>query len=266
MGNIFTTLINAVRRLNVVVLFVEYDRGIAGGSDHVFATLRQYLQAASGCRFSFLRIDNKHETRGMTKDGAVLTTGGDNSYREFSGWQKGVELINQRSMPCDLILFANDMFLTPGESFLREYASRELFQKSLSNRAIIGRIDSTGQQYTAYGHDVSRWVCSNCFIAPKAAIDAVGTVVSIKENLNDFLTEAFPGPQTFKASAPMNDQYKAWLEEWLTTKWHSRFELNETTWDVFRAKVRNILNESLLTARFHEAGFPPMEYGDKKYY
>ena len=267
MRQLLKTLFIPLRRLDIVVLFVEYDRGIAGGSDRVFTTLCQYLQPVSGCRFTYLRIDNKNEARPTSQHGAVLTMGGDNRYREFSGWQKGVEAIDRFHIPCDLILFVNDMFLAPGESFLKDYASRELFKRSLGERVIIGRIDSTGQQYSVYGHDVSRWICTNCFVAPKVAVDTIKNVVSVKDNINEFLAEDFQGDiQPFNADAPLNDQYKAWLTEWLTRKWHSRFELHETTWDVFRAKVRNILNEALLTARFQAAGFFSQEYGDKKYY
>lgn len=266
MHNFIKTLIRTTKLLNIVVLFVEYDRGIPRDSNHVFNTLDHYLQPVTGCHFTFIRIDNKHEDLSMTEKGAILTVGGDNRYREFSGWQKGVEIIDRLNIPCDLVLFVNDMFLAPGESFLKDYASHDLFQKSLCSRAIIGRIDTAGQYYTALGHDVSRWVCSNCFIAPKTAIDAVNTLVSVREDLNNFLEKVFPGPPPFKTNAPMNDNYKAWLEEWLTKKWHSRFEINETSWDAFRSKVRNILNEALLTARFLDAGYPPMSYGEKKYY
>lgn len=266
MRNFIKSLFCAQRRLDIVVLFVEYDRGIAGGSDHVFSTLRQYLQTVSGCQITYIRIDNKHEERALVRDGTVWTMGGNNRYREFSGWEKGVETIAALDIPCDLILFVNDMFITPGESFLKDYASRELFQRSFDDRTIIGRIDSTGQKYTVYGYDVSRWICSNCFVAPKTAIDEIGSLVPIKENINDFLEKIFPGAPLFKANAPMNKQYKVWLEEWLTTKWHSKFDLNETTWDLFRTKVRNIFNEALLTARFKEIGFSVHEYGDKKYY
>lgn len=266
MRSLITSVLLRLRHLRLVVLFVEYDRGIAGGSDQVFATLRSYLAPVKRCRIRFLRIDNKHEGRALMKNGQTITMGGDNRYHEFSAWQKGVETINRLGIPCDLLLLVNDMFLAPGDSFLKDYAHRDLFQKCLTQRTIIGRIDSTGHHYTAYGHDLTRWVCTNCLLAPKAAVDTVGHLVTVQENINDFLEEDFPGAPIFKTDAPMNEAYKAWLEEWLTTRWHSRFTLGASTWRLFRTKVRNILNESLLTARFTEAGFPPQEYGEKKYY
>jgi hypothetical protein len=196
--------------------------------------------------------------------------GGDNRFREFSGWQKGVASINTISRNFDLILFANDMFLKPGESFLKDYANISLLKKANENK-IIGRIDSTGQHYTAYGYDVSQWVCTNCFLAPMRAIEQLKDMVSVKDNLADFLPDTYPGPQTlptsfFKENAPINETYKAWLIEWLTKRWHSKFQIEEKAWDLFRIKVRNILNESLLTARLAEIGYEPEKYGDTFYY
>ncbi len=267
MRNLIETIFPFLKRLNIVVLFVEYDRGIAaGGPGQVFATLQKHLAPVRGCRFNFVRIDNKREDLELSKSGQTRTMGGDNRYREFSGWQKGVEAIDRLKLPCDLVLFVNDMFLAPGESFLKDYASLDIFKRSLEQRAIIGRIDSTGHHYTAYGYDLSRWVCTNCFLAPKAALEAVGNLVTVRENISDFLAESYPGTGLFKADAPMNDAYKVWLEEWLTQKWHSRFVVSAATWELFRTKVRNILNEALLTARFTEVGFKPQEYGDRRYY
>ena len=255
------------RRLAVVVLFVEYDRGLAGGAEHAFATLRRYLSRVSGCRMSFIRIDNRRPGGVESRRGRVIKIGGDNRYREFSGWQRGVEAIARFKLPCEVVLFVNDMFLAPGESFLKDYARLELFETALDQGVVIGRIDAAGERFFACGQDLSRWVCSNCFLAPKAAVDRIGNLVTLGEEIDDFLLREFPGgPPFFKDSAPINEAYRRWLVTWLTSRWHSRFTVDAATWETFRTKVRNILNESLLTARFAQAGFAAQSYGDKKYY
>ncbi len=266
MPSLIHSLLTRLKPLHLWVLFVQYDRGIAGGADQVFAQLQGYLAPVKGCRTRYLRIDNRHEGLPLSQSGQTMTVGGDNRFHEFSGWQRGVGTINRLALPCDLVLLVNDMFLTPGPSFLQDYAHRDLFTRCLAEPAIIGRIDSTGQHYTAYGHDLSSWVCTNCLLAPKAAIDAVGTLVAVGANINDFLAEEFPRAPLFKADAPMNEAYQEWLVEWLSRRWHSHFPIEAASWQRFRIKVRNILNEALLTARFSEAGFPPREYGERKYY
>ncbi len=259
------------KKLSMAVVFVEYDRSKYGGSDNVFYTLQKYLANIQGCRLTYLRVNNKQERWELKKDGNIYTIGGNNTYREFSGWQKGVEIIQGMNNHFDLILFVNDMLLKPGESFLKDYADISLLKKSLNENNIIGRIDSTGQHYTAYGYDVSQWVCTNCFLAPMAAVQRLKNMVSVKDTLADFLPDAYPGSQViptsfFKENAPINETYKAWLIEWLTERWHSKFQIEEKTWNLFRIKVRNILNESLLTARFAEIGYEAERYGDKFYY
>ena len=47
---------------------------------------------------------------------------------------------------------------------------------------------------------------------------------------------------------------------WLTKEWHDRFEINEATWVFFRKKLRSLLNESLLTSRIRELGYPIESY------
>lgn len=275
--NLFSRLQS--QKLSLAVIYVEYDRNDNGASGQNFSTLQRYLAPIIETDITFLRVDNKNELSPINQISPYsYTIGGDNTFREFSGWQKGFSTLAQNRKGYDLVLFVNDMFLAPGESFLKDYGTKDLLKKSLTENSIIGRIDSTGQSYTVYGYDVSRWVCTNCFLAPWKAIETLSDIVSIKNNLDDFLPTSLPqivGPvaqnttlalQIFKNTAPINDQYKIWLVEWLTERWHSRFDIEETTWDLFRTKVRNILNESLLTARLREIGVAALVYGNKHYY
>lgn len=266
-------------QISLAVIFLEYNRPENGPSETAFITLQNYLAKIPNCHITYLRVDNKNEKAFIQNTSKnIYTIGGDNTFNEFSGWQKGFINLTTHNIRSDLILFVNDMFLSPGESFLKDYASIELLCKSLIHDCIIGRIDSTNQQFTIYDYDVSQWVCTNCFLAPRKAIETIKDLVSIKDSLDDFLPSAYPisagktlnqeklALHLFKEDAPLNNTYKLWLVEWLTKRWHSKFEINERTWVLFRTKVRNILNESLLTARLKRAGFPPQAYGNKKYY
>jgi len=262
----------------LAVVFVAFERP---GHDpwRVFSTLRQYLAPARGARPTFLFIDNRHENRPLSRSGdAAFHVGGDNRFREFSGWQKGVDLLPEWAPAANALLLANDMFLKPGESFLKDYGDTRTVKRTVARRLVVGRIDTTGERYTARGRDVSRWVCTNAFFVPRRAVEQIGGLVSVGEDIDDFLPRDFPGPPPPDASvraqanhyfldtAPLNTAYKTWLVERLTRRWHSRFIPEAATWDIFRNKVRNILNEALLTARLSEAGFRPAPYGDKRYY
>lgn len=382
---------------HLAVVYVEYDRKKGEASDRIFATLQRYLSALTGCRVTYVRVDNRHEGMPITKDGSnVFTVGGDNSFREFSGWQRGISALAALPCPYDLLLLTNEMFLKPGPSFLQDYATPELLKRSLSAKKIIGRIDTAFQEYTLFGYDVSTWVCTNCLFVPKQAVDALGSIVLLHDNRHeifrrdydprhllqreklslssdmvDFVVhcdlpaghgneircrfeaamaehesprshddrpllamirdltlnqqpipedrwirglrheqgalwaeatflldlprdEAKPAhlvikgclpPETrqkiinnaaemvvyndamlYQDKPPINKTYQRWIVEWLTERWHSRFEINQQTWELFKLKAAAIFNESLLTAKFRELGYPPETYGNKKYY
>jgi hypothetical protein len=381
------------KKIFLTVIFVEYERR-GGSSNKAFRILQSYLASIKGCRITYLRVDNKSGQE-ITRDGNVYTMGGDNTRREFSGWQKGLEAINLLKLKCDLLLITNDMFLKPGPSFLQDCSSKEILKRCVEGNKIIGRIDTVNQQYSVFGYDVSSWICTNSFFSPKPALDQLKSVVLIDDNIHDILARNYSGRHLqyraclaqadlknvafsieidlrdnypkeirfkldmvsldggvivndgiplaiiprdityngkacskeifirglddsqgrsrtvqsflislprepgrlilkglvpadicaelqpdlllqisayndsylYQENAPINTAYQRWLVEWLTERWHSRFDLNTNTWQLFKTKVAAILNESLLTAKLAELGYKPESFADnKKYY
>ncbi len=385
------------KALHLAVIFVEYNRIKGETADQTFVILQQSLSALKGCRITYIRVDNKYEHMPITKTGSnIFMVGGDNSSREFSGWQRGINTLTSLQCHYDIVLITNEMFFKPGPSFLQDYATHELLNKSLSEKKIIGRIDTSFQNYTLFGYDVSSWVCTNCVFIPKKAVDALGNIVLINDNIHEIILhnydprhlirrehfslksgadnfcmecdipaghnheirikfdtavadqqslmptddrpriamiseialnnqslpeecfsrglfndqgtlwteqsflldlprdDAHPSHLVIKGrllpeacqkffnnevnmtiyndamlyqeNAPINKTYRRWIVEWLTEKWHSRFEINQNTWELFKTKAAAIFNESLLTAKFKELGYLPETYGNKKYY
>lgn len=376
--------------IRLAVIYVEYDRQKNSESDRIFSLLQGYLATIANCRITYIRVDNKFEQLPLrnAEGEELFTVGGDNSFREFSGWQQGIKAFNTLHRPCDLVLLTNEMFLKPGPSFLQDYATVDLLQRALRHQSIIGRIDTVQQKYSLFGYDVSSWICTNCLLIPKKAIDALGTVVLVDDNIHDLLPRSYdpshrlvphswtldpqsgdfvlelelpapaptelrfvfypqgpvadpPSPRAliqellsngrplphsgsgrglfvdaqgilhaapaflltlpagelqphhlrlkgrlipqknsnnppeirvyndaklFQSNAPLNLVYQRWIVEWLTERWHSRFEVNEQTWSLFKTKAAAIFNEALLTAKFKELGYPPESYGEIKYY
>lgn len=384
--------------LNLAVLYVEYDEGKYPGS---FSKLKSYLEKVKSCKKTFFIIDNFAEGDYIEKqEENIYRIGGNNSEREFSGWQKGLDTLNSMNIPYDIILFVNDAFLVPGRSYLENYASKSLILKSLLNNAVVGRIDDFGEKVTVLNYTVNEWVCTNCFFVPKKIINKIDNIVTINlDKINDFLDEnyfeisekkqllsekitreslidgrhviefeiaergdidiqielnksfipvehklgndnrelgiiinkfEFCGQpansltllggwypiegssrwisksakvnlnlctngklilegyvpphiletiydgeieitfsivkDVFKDSAPISKRYRAFITEWLYMKWHSKFQLDYSTWALFRLKAMAILNEALLTSRIKDEGFKIMSYGNKKYY
>nr|MBF0223156.1 hypothetical protein [Desulfobulbaceae bacterium] len=387
MLNYIKKLFSYKKTISLAVLYVEYDAENNTTTHNIFATLTSYLGTIKNCKITYFRVDNKHEGGGIKQVNAnTYTVGGDNTFREFSGWQKGLEALNKLKIPCDVVLITNEMFLKPGPSFLQDYSSAEILQHSVDDKKVIGRIDCAQKQFRLFGYDVSSWICTNCFFVPKHALDSLTNFVLLGENISSILKDSYaqehvlasleitspgpfkiniplpPGPvdlrikpdkfflsssgvpysfickslnlnnqpfpdakiirginefegenwvgqaavlETPETTAPenslllegfipleifknkyenqlaitiyndsclyqknaqINSAYKRWLIEWLTERWHSKFEISQNTWDIFKTKSAAILNESLLTAKLAELGYKPDSYGDKQYY
>lgn len=387
MLNYIKKLFSYKKTISLAVLYVEYDAENNPTTNDIFATLTSYLSKINNCKTTYFRVDNKNEGKGIKQVNVnTYTVGGDNTFREFSGWQKGLEAINKLKIPCDIVLVTNEMFLKPGPSFLQDYSSTEILRQSIDNKKVIGRIDSAHKHFLFSGYDVSSWICTNCFFAPKKALDGLTNFVLLGENISTILKESYdpehilatnsisspvpfniditipsgpvdirikpnkfflcssneklsftcnalklngqPLPHTqfirgvkefegkrwidqaavleipetashknslsiegfipleilknkyenlleikiyndsclYQKNAQINSAYKRWLIEWLTERWHSKFEISRTTWDLFKTKSAAILNESFLTAKLSELGYKPESYGDKQYY
>jgi hypothetical protein len=373
-------------KIVLAICYVVYNPSRYGDN---FGRLQRYLAAVSSKNKYFLIIDNENEQLKFDQlDRNIYKIRGDNTFREFSGWQAGVNAIRELKIPADVILFANNAFLLPRGSFLKYYNASSLIKQAFETNVMIGKIDRCGKNLTVYGYDVSKWICTNCFFLPRRALEQVPDLVSIKENINDFFdieyspnhlildqeltasdlrdgdfrleaalagngpkeirlvidradlgakldggrhgpirikelslsgqgleraellrgwqndrqghwwiagtgVVAFPPGDVkvlrveghippsvfekiyhsrlrlkiyndaalFKDQAPLNRNYRLHLVEWLTERWHSRFEINHQTWDLFKNKVAAILNEALLSARFIEAGFDIRPFG-----
>ncbi len=240
--------------MKLLVLFLEYNTGKYKNS---FELLKSYVDKFKGCKKNYYIIDNFTEEDYFKKISEnVFRIGGDNSSWEFSGWQKGVELLEENNIEYDVILFANDAFLAYGWSILEKDLNLELLRVAIRNNSAIGQVDTKGIKLEAFGQDVSNWICTNCFFMPRKIVEGIGTVVTIDENkLNKVVNKKYSKESYFLEQAPLNENYKKMAIRWLTEEWHSKFEINEKNWDRFRGKLKAMLNESLLSAKIKQAGF-----------
>lgn len=252
--------------MKLAVLFLEYD---PVKYENAFARFKGYADRLRGCDIHYYLIDNRKTGEGASRiSNSLYRLDGDNSGREFSGWQKGLTYLHSRLDDYDAILFGNDAFLAYGWSLL-EFADRmNLNHWRRKYPSAIGQIDTKGIYLEAFGHDVSRWICTNCFFLSRPMIENIGSVVSLTDNdMDTIISPQFPGhPKQkdyaayFRKDCPLNDNYKQMAVTWLTGEWHGKFEIQEATWDLFRTKLRSLINESLLTARILHCGYSIESY------
>lgn len=242
----------------LAILYLQYDTEKYPGS---FEKLKSYVDNIPFCNKEYYIIDNKVDKKNKEIVGKkIMKIGGDNSLREFSGWQAGVDFLKSNNVSYNAILFCNDSFLVNGESFLSNHSGRA-FLKSILFNALVGKIDALDGDIKIYGYDISQWICTNAFFVPKRMIERLGNIISVDdEGMKKFFSSVYDSKKIFKEDAPISKQYQNSIIEWLTTKWHSRFELNEKNWQKFCKKTQAIFNEALITVRVKKLGFRVMKF------
>ena len=254
--------------MKLAVLFLEYDNGKYNNSFEFFKSL---VDQFKNCDKYYFIIDNLRTENSFVKLNEVMCRiNGDNSTWEFSGWQKGLNHLKRTNVDYDAVLFANDAFFAYGWSLL-EYSDKINLNKWLLNgNSIMGHIDTKNIELEVCGNDVSYWICTNCFFLPRCVLEKLDSIVSVSDNtINEIVSSKFPGRfgeeaymNYFKFNSGLNDNYRNMVLTWLTKEWHGKFDINETTWNLFRHKLRSLLNESLLTARITKLGYNIESYKD----
>ena len=252
-------------KIRVIVLFVQYNQK---QYNYSYKLLISILNKFSDFDFFRLVIDNSIEDKNFVIDidNGVLI-GGDNSEREFSGWECGLRYVESNIKEYDLILFINEAFNVYGDAYINRYL-RTAANRSLKFNAVAGPIDKDEKNRTLrlYDFGFKRWLRTNMFFVPKAIMDKIGCIITLPDsefdkfvspNHHDFIENT---NDYFLPSAPINDQFKAKIISWLTDLWHGKFEINDDSWDKFRMKYKAIINEAMFTKRIIESGSDIISY------
>lgn len=266
---------------NLAVLYLECQRDKYPNS---FAVLRDYLDKLFNCKYDIVKIDNNIEHDYFERiDNSTVIINGDNKCREFSGLQKGVDYLraqvdsitflrwlssqwkqliprclrdgdSSEKKKYDAILFVNDSFLVYGRMFADAVLKPEVVAECVERNGIAGIVDKSEELMELDGYNVTEWVRTNCFFMAAPVLNNILSLCSVDDqSINKFIPFE-PSEKYFSPDAPINENLKTHIINWLSTGWHSKFDLYEN-WDLFRFKTCAILNEKLLTARISDNGF-----------
>jgi hypothetical protein len=224
---------------------------------------------------SFLVIDNALPAAAVPMvDGDVTLLAGDNSNREFSGWDRGLAWLraHREVATTDIILLANDTF---HRSYGIEYL--QLFRPAavgwaLRRDALVGYMDAFPEPVQAFGRELRSWVRTSFVVTTAGTLYAL-----LPLQLGDVDAQVFsstPG-QFFGPDAPLSDRYQAYLHTWLfgervgtdgfEERWHSQAQLTEANSESMRQKARCIFAEHQLSARARDLGVPVVDVRGVRY-
>lgn len=190
--------------------------------------------------------------------------GGDNSYWEFSAWDRGLVLLERLRQSADLVHFVTSAFDRLYTDFISQ-VDQNLLQAATAAGAAVGHIDYYDEPVALGGESAQHWLRTSFFFLPPPAIIALRSMVSFEDAEAVFSDNP---DQPFRVDSPLSTRFQEYIVGWLTGRgtgqgvtWHSHFELTGETLPYFRAKTLALLNEYLLTRRLEKLGYSVIDIG-----
>ena len=241
----------------LTVLYLRYPTGPGYRGERSVRALHRILSRLPGSK-TLVTIDNSACRSAPEQLGAdEYAIGGDNSFLEFSGWQRGVDFLRERGIAGDVCLLANDMLVAQSRSH-RWLLNQAAVACARRYEAMVGRrvvLPAGGQ---ILGNPLIPHVRTHLFLLPHAVLDELGSVVSLdRYSVDRLLLPAFdPAVQLFRPDAPISESIRDTILLHLHSSWHRRVPYTAEHFDTLRGKAISILNSLLLSMRVHELGHP----------
>ncbi len=242
------------------VIFLEYT---PAHRETGLAVLRPFVRRVlPRHRARWIVVDNAcaRDEEVAPLDGAD-TIAGENSSREFSGLDKGIEHVRRKYRPAasSAFVLVNDTFhRSYGTDYLERFRRRKVLAALHSNQA-VGYVDCYPSDIEVLGLPVRCWIRTSLVLLPSAVLDVLGALAIPIGN-----ERIFGGgvDRFFREDAPLSENYRRYLRAWLfgeegrdfNERWHSRAPLTEANLADFVGKARSILCEHYLSARMRSRG------------
>lgn len=247
--------------MKVLTLFVRYaDKDYRGA----FKRLCEMYERIDGVDYDALLIDTA-----MPLDCAVplgsraMLIGGDNTRREFSGWDSALAKVGDALESYDLVHVVTSAFENEYNGFY-PYINRAMFDyAALNPQVVLAHVDAYPAPARMLGRTFQTWGCSKFLLAHPRRIRALGSFTGQLGFDDVFSTDA---STPFRDDAPLSANYREYLVDWLTGeglphgKWHSVFEMGAANLVRFQSKAMSILDEHGLSMRLRESGARIVDY------
>ena len=245
---------------HLVALYLWYPQGGKYNKDKRIAKFKSILSRFK-CKLTVIYIDNSAKDSVSRKiSGNEYEISGDNDYREFSGWQKGIDFANSLNLRIDGYLFANDMFFH--DSFTRLFSiDQSAFIRALKYDAIVGNLIPFPVFGKIMDESVDWYIRTHIFLAAKSAIEGLVPLVSIdsQKAKEIFIPCYHPLIPLFKEDAPVSPVVKKCIFKHVTSHWYNKKPYNEKNFEYLRDKSLAILNSLMFSVKAKRWGYSLMD-------
>ena len=246
----------------IAVVYLLFPNGPRYNRERPIAALKRMLNGLSG-RKTIVSVDNApHDTPYARQMGAdEFAISGDNRFREFSGWQKGIDYLRTRGTRADVWLLANDTFLT--QSAIQRFMLKQAAIDCAAARcAIVGRRMTVPSGAELMGNLVIPYVRTHLFHLSSVIVERLGSLVSLDEHKIDrLLLDTFdPAIPLFRKDTALSEPARHMIFSHLTRDWYRSRPYTVEHFAELRGKAISILNSLLLSMRIDQLGYPLISF------
>jgi hypothetical protein len=247
---------------DVALVLVEFGRH--GERDALDLLLAAVRRAFPRSRAGAVVVDNADEGEGETAIASdIYRIAGDNSLHEFSGWDRGLAWLERRTpLATDtIVVLAND---TVARVDKRQHVCELPVDRLAAVRhgALVGWVDEYPQPIELFGYSVRQWVDTSLVVAERRTFATLGPLADPLAAGSVF-TNDWRNP--FLEPSPLSARYRQYLATYyfgapaaggFDQAWYASEPLNARNFGVFKAKLRSVFCEHLLSGRARAARVP----------
>jgi glycosyltransferase involved in cell wall biosynthesis len=198
---------------------------------------------------------------------------GDNRVGEFSGWDRGLSLCGAalKGCPPTIVILANDTVVRP-EKRARVEATPMRCAKAAADGALAGLVEEYPHSVDAFGYRFRQFLDTS-FLIGRA--ETFASLAPLAQPLADDEVFGDDWREFFREPSPLGESYRAYLRAYFfgdtnaggqgppdeaiedfAHRWHNCEPVSARNFEAFKAKLRCVFCEHLLSARAMARGIP----------
>ena len=187
---------------------------------------------------------------------------GDNTTREFSGWDRALSWLERRYAPAprSIVVLANDTVVRPDKhDRVRDLPNDRV--AAAAGGALVGWIDEYPRAVGLFGLALRQWVDTSLVLAEWRTL---ASLLPLARPFDDDLFGDDPRA-IFREPSPLSENYRRYLNTYFFGMpadrefehgWYAQQALTGQNFEAFKVKLRCVFCEHLLSARARARGIP----------
>ena len=188
---------------------------------------------------------------------------GDNTLREFSGWDRGIAWLERRYAPVpeSIVVLANDTVVREDKrDRVRDIPADRV--EAASRGALVGWVDEYPRPVELFGLPLRQWVDTSLVLAEHRTLAALGPLA------RPFADGELFGDdwrRVFREPSPLSENYRAYLKTYFFGEridrefehaWYAQEPVTGGNFETFKDKLRCTFCEHLMSARARARRIP----------